>query len=94
MGLTLHYELKKMNCRTRAAAFATVTALRERALNLPFHHVGEIAELSGDECNHNNHSSSDDRWHLALHGRAPDPKASGRFYFTYPLLFSGLMVMS
>lgn len=74
MALTIHYELKKQNCRTRDAAFDTVAALRERALNLPFDHVGEIVELSGDQCDHKNHRSGDDRFALALRGRAPDPK--------------------
>lgn len=74
MALTVHYELKKRNCRSRDAAFATVAALRERALNLPFDHVGEIVELSGDECNPDSHPSSGDLFLLALCGRAPDPK--------------------
>ena len=52
MGLTIHYELKKPNCRTRDAALAAVAQLRDRALKLPFESVGEIVELTVDECDH------------------------------------------
>src|SRR4051812_9704844 len=74
MGLTLHYQLKRPNCRTLDAALAAVAALRDRALKLPIESVGEIVELCGGECDHERHSSSSDLFAHAIKGRAPDPR--------------------
>ena len=49
MGLTVHYSLRSAT-RSPKKAREWVARLRGRALDLPFEHVGDIAELSGTEC--------------------------------------------
>ena len=49
MGLTIHYSLRS-NARTAGKARQVVEQLRERALDLPFAHVGKLLELRGDDC--------------------------------------------
>ena len=48
MGLAIHYQLATTS--DEAHARKLVQQLRQAALDLPFAHVGEIAELRGDEC--------------------------------------------
>ena len=48
MGLTLHYKLKATG--TDASARKLVDGLRQKAHDLPFKEVGDLVDLSGDEC--------------------------------------------
>lgn len=50
MGLTIHYALRS-KLRSASKAQALVEQLRQRALDLPFLHVSDLIELSGDQCN-------------------------------------------
>ena len=46
MGLTIHYELNSEQVKQ------TVYQMRQLALDLPFEEVGEIIDLTGDQCNY------------------------------------------
>jgi len=51
MGLTIHYALKS-DTRSPKKARELIAWLRGRALDLPLDEVGDIIELSGDECDY------------------------------------------
>jgi hypothetical protein len=48
MGLTIHYSLKSK----RDDAEQTVRKMRQLALDLPFEQVGEVVDLTGDQCDY------------------------------------------
>jgi len=63
MGLTIHYQLATAG--DEAHSRKLVQQLRQAALDLPFEHVGEIAEFRGDECNWKLRADDDShRWLL------------------------------
>jgi len=63
MGLTIHYKLKAKG--TAANAHNLVTALHQAALDLPFKEVGNIVDVSGDECDFDRRGPDDPlRWLL------------------------------
>lgn len=49
MGLTIHYSLQAESASVDKAR-QLVEQLRQRALDLPFHEVGEVVELARNEC--------------------------------------------
>ena len=51
MGLTLHYTLRALPCPV-AEARRLVEQLRQKALDLPFQHVGDLLDLSGEACDY------------------------------------------
>ena len=64
MSLTIHYELTTTT-GDEAHARKLVQQLRQAALDLPFHHVGEIVELRGDQCDYKQRADNDPhRWLL------------------------------
>lgn len=64
MGLTIHYSLRS-DVRSPRQARQLVEELRQRALDLPFEEVGELVELSGEDCDFETCDSSDPhRWLL------------------------------
>ncbi len=63
MGLTIHYKLKAKG--TDATARKLVEALHQAAHDLPFKEVGDIVNLSGDECDYDKRVREDPlRWLL------------------------------
>jgi len=69
MGPTIHYALRSNLPKPKQAHFL-VSALRRRALDLPFESVGEIIERSGSDCDFNQCSEDDPhRWLLIQAGR-------------------------
>jgi hypothetical protein len=63
MGLTIHWSLKARG--SEATARKLIEALRQTALDLPVHSVGEIADLSGNACDFESRSQDDPlRWLL------------------------------
>jgi len=67
MGLTIHYQLAATGGEAHARNL--VQQLRQAALDLPFQHVGEIAEFRGDQCDWNQRANDDPhRWLLIQAG--------------------------
>src|SRR5258707_12848749 len=63
MGLTIHYSLKTRGSNARARKL--VNALHQAAQDLPFKELGEIVELSGEQCDFNKRDREDPlRWLL------------------------------
>ena len=63
MGLTIHYQLATTG--EEALARKVIQQLHQAALDLPFHHVGEIVEFQGDECDWKQRADDDpNRWLL------------------------------
>jgi hypothetical protein len=63
MGLTIHYSLKTRG--TAARARKLVNALHQAAQDLPFKELGEIVELSGEQCDFDKRDREDPlRWLL------------------------------
>jgi hypothetical protein len=63
MGLTIHYQLAATG--DEAQVRKLVQQLRQAALDLPFQHVGEIAEFRGDQCDWKQRPDDDPyRWLL------------------------------
>ena len=63
MGLTIHYKLKAKGAA--AAARKLVEVLHQQAHDLPFKEVGELVDLTGDECNYDKLGQDDPlRWLL------------------------------
>ena len=58
MGLTIHYTFQS-DTRSVPKARRVVEQLRQRALDLPFEEVGDLAELGGAECDFDNHDQDD-----------------------------------
>lgn len=69
MGLTIHYDLKS-ETRSIKQVRQQVEQLRQRALDLPFQHVGEVVELKGDQADFNKLEPNDpNRWLLIQAGQ-------------------------
>jgi hypothetical protein len=63
MGLTIHYSLKARG--SDAQARKLINALHQTAQDLPFKELGNVVELSGDQCNVNRRDEEDPlRWLL------------------------------
>jgi hypothetical protein len=79
MGLTIHYQLQSQFL-DRRHVFNDVTALGQRALQLPFAAVGELIERSGPQADFERCARDDsERWLLIQCGRyAPAPESDGR----------------
>src|SRR2546427_725351 len=57
MGLTIHYSLKARG--SDAHARKLINALHHTAHDLPFKELGEIVDLSGEECNSDKRGKDD-----------------------------------
>ena len=69
MGLTIHYDFKSKS-RNIKQVRQQIGQLRQRALDLPFQHVGEIVELASDQADFNNLDPNDpNRWLLIQAGQ-------------------------
>ena len=69
MGLTIHYKLQA-DTRSHHKVRQLVEQLRERARDIPFREVEDLIELSGDDCDFNNHNHDDPRrWLLVQAGQ-------------------------
>jgi hypothetical protein len=89
MGLTIHYNLQS-RVRTTEAARKLVEQLRERALALPFDHVGGVAELADDGCDFEKLELDDpNRWLLVQAGRHVE--VDGNFEVFPPLRLIAFM---
>jgi hypothetical protein len=63
MGLTIHYSLKAQGSDARAREL--VKALHQAAQDLPFQELGQVVELSGEQCDYNRRDREDPlRWLL------------------------------
>ena len=63
MGLTIHYSLKARG--SDAQARKLIQALHQTAQDLPFKELGQVVELSGDQCDFNKRDQEDPlRWLL------------------------------
>ena len=63
MGLTIHYSFKAQGDEARARTL--MQALHQAAQDLPFKELGELVELSGDQCDYNRRGRDDPlRWLL------------------------------
>lgn len=63
MGLTIHYSLKTKG--SEAQARALIQALHQAAHDLPFKELGDVVELSGQQCNPDRRERDDPlRWLL------------------------------
>lgn len=63
MGLTIHYSLKARGSDARARKL--IKALHQTAQDLPFKELGQVVELSGAQCDFNQHGNEDPlRWLL------------------------------
>jgi len=69
MGLTIHYSLHSGTKSPRKAR-QLIEALRQKALDLPFKEVGEVIDLSGDDCDFERRERDDpQRWLLIQAGQ-------------------------
>ena len=67
MGLTIHYQLAATG--DEAHARKLVQQLRQAALDLPFQHVGDLVEFTGDQCDYKQRADNDPcRWLLIQAG--------------------------
>ena len=63
MGLTVHYSLKAQG--DEAHARTIINAMHQAAQDLPFEYLGEILDLSGDQCDYSKRDREDPlRWLL------------------------------
>lgn len=63
MGLTIHYSLKARGSDAQAGKL--IHALHQTAQDLPFKALGQVVELSGDQCDFNKRNKEDPlRWLL------------------------------
>ena len=63
MGLTIHYTLKAKG--SNVSARKLVAALHQAALDLPFKEVGNLVDLTGNECDYDQRAREDSlRWLL------------------------------
>ncbi len=80
MGLTIHYSLRSTT-RSPNQAREMMDQLHGRALDLPFEQVDDIVELSGPECDFENHEQdSPHRWLLIQAGQYVERSADGGSY--------------
>jgi hypothetical protein len=86
MGLTIHYSLRS-SAQSPKRVRELVAQLRSRALDLPFAEVGDIVELSGEECNHERRGRDDPhRWLVIQAGQyVDDPRRKGYSYGVAPI---------
>ena len=71
MGLTIHYQL--VTTGDEAQARKLVQQLWQAALDLPFQHVGELVEFTGDQCDYRKRADDDPyRW-LLIQARTDIP---------------------
>jgi hypothetical protein len=85
MGLTIHYRLRSEAASAKQAR-ELVTQLRHQALDLPFEQVGEIIELTGSDCDFQQHGDRyPHRW-LLIQARqlVPDTREEGHQYAVVP----------
>jgi len=76
MGLTIHYALKTQG--TEARARELVEALRQTAQDLPFQKLGQIVDLSGQDCDADRRSRNDPlRWLLIQAAGSVEYKPKG-----------------
>ena len=69
MGLTIHYSLKARG--SDAQARKLIQALHQTAQDLPFKELGQVVELSGDQCDFNKRDREDPlRWLLIQAGES------------------------
>src|ERR1035438_2442612 len=77
MGLTIHYSLEAQG--REAHARKLIHALHQTALDLPFKELGQIVELSGDQCDSNQRDREDPlRWLLIQADETVEIPAQGR----------------
>jgi hypothetical protein len=57
MGLTIHYSLKAQSDEARARSL--INALHQAAQDLPFKELGEVFELSGEQCDYSKRDRDD-----------------------------------
>jgi hypothetical protein len=85
--LTIHYQLAATGDEAKARRL--VQQIRQAALDLPFQHVGEIAEFQGDQCDYNQRADDDPfRWMLIQAGTfiaLPVSPSEKRQCVTHPL---------
>ena len=63
MGLTIHYSLKARGSDAKARKL--IQALHQTAQDLPFKELGQVVDLSGDQCDFNKRDKADPlRWLL------------------------------
>jgi len=82
MGLTIHYSLRSTT-RSGEEARGLVEQLRQRALELPFERVGEIIDLSGDDCDFGKAVDGGHRWLLVQASRSVE--RGDRIYSVPPI---------
>jgi hypothetical protein len=83
MGLTIHYSLKS-KVRSPQKAVTLVEQLRQRSLDLPFKHVGEVVEVTGGDCNFDKRDTNDPlRWLLIQAGHYVERAAKNGGTYLY-----------
>jgi hypothetical protein len=71
MGLTIHYQLATTGGEAHARKL--IQQLRQAALDLPFQHVGDLVEFTGEQCNWERRADDDPyRW-LLIQARTDIP---------------------
>jgi hypothetical protein len=85
MGLTIHYRLRSEAIDAEEAR-NLVAQLRSRALDLPFEHVDDMIELTGNDCHFQQHDDHyPHRWLLIqVQELVPDPREPARRYSVTP----------
>jgi len=69
MGLTIHYSLHS-DAKSPRKARQLIEALRQKALDLPFKEVGQVIDLSGDDCDFERRERDDPlRWLMIQAGQ-------------------------
>lgn len=77
MGLTIHYSLKAQG--SDAHARQLIHALHQTAQDLPFKELGEVVELSGEQCDCDKRSKDDPlRWLLVQATESVEVKPKGK----------------
>jgi len=76
MGLTIHYSLKAQGIDAQARKL--VEALHQTAQDLPLKQLGQVVELSGEQCDYNRRSKDDPlRWLLIQAAESVELKPAG-----------------
>jgi len=77
MGLTIHYSLKAQGSDVQAREL--IHALHQTAQDLPFKELGQVIELSGEQCDHNKRPADDPlRWLLIQATESVEVEPKGR----------------